>query len=59
MTIKDLKARLIPGAQLRNTARLFKPELVGSIVTVNHATSVGLQLQRGRDTFFMLVVYKL
>lgn len=53
MTIKTLKTKLIPGAQLRNTDRLFHPELIGSIVTVNHAVPAGIQFQRGRDTFFM------
>jgi hypothetical protein len=53
MTVADLKRRLQPGVTMRNTARLFKPELIGDIVTVKHNTSEGLQLLRRGETSYM------
>jgi len=53
MKLAELKRRLQPGVVLKNTARAFKPEMIGSLVTVKRNTTVGLQLIRGRDSFFM------
>jgi len=53
MKISDLKRKLQPGTKLLNTARQFKPEFIGSVVTVKQNTSLGLQLERDGKTFFM------
>lgn len=52
MTLSDLKRKLQPGVTLRNTARAFKPELIGSIVTVKKNTALGAQFERNRSTFY-------
>lgn len=52
MTLTDLKRKLQPGVTLRNTARAFKPELIGSIVTVKKNTALGAQFERDGATFY-------
>jgi hypothetical protein len=53
MNLAQFKRKLQPGVVLKNTGRAHKPELIGSLVTVKRNTSEGLQLIRGRETFYM------